>query len=141
MNNSNSDCIFCKIVKGEIPCHKIYEDEDFLAFLDIHPETPGHTLIITKKHFKTMLDLPEDLLCKIIKKVQKITKVVLDITGYKAFNLVVNTGKDAGQLVDHVHFHIIPRIEGDDRKFYIPPIKYKNKQEIKKLATKIKNSL
>jgi len=135
-----SDCIFCKIIKKEIPCYKIYENDDIISFLDINPVSPGHILVTPKKHYNAILDLPEDLLCKIVKSINKITKVVLQVIECEAFNLVVNTGKNAGQLIDHVHFHIIPRLNGDKRKLCLSPIKYK-KGEIEELKKKIINKL
>lgn len=134
------DCIFCKIVKEEIPCDKIYEDEYVISFLDINPASPGHSIVIPKKHYNTLLELPEEELCEIIKAVQKISKVVLQVMNTKAFNLVVNTGKDAGQLVDHVHFHIIPRLKDDKRKFYLSPIAYKDNEK-EEIMDKIKSIL
>lgn len=134
------DCIFCKIIHGEIPSDKIYENEFVLAFLTIKPSSPGHVLVIPKEHYNTFLDLPEKILIEIIKATQKITKAVLQVTDTKAFNLVVNTGKDAGQLVDHVHFHIIPRLKDDKRPFYLSLIKYKAGQK-EQILEKIKKVL
>ena len=134
------DCIFCKVIKGEIPCDKIFENDFVLAFLDIKPASPGHALIIPKKHYNTILDMPEKELCETIKVIQKIAKAVLKVVGTKAFNLVVNTGKDAGQLIDHVHFHIIPRLKDDKRKFYLDPIPYKKGQK-EEIMDKIKKVL
>jgi histidine triad (HIT) family protein len=126
------ECIFCKIIQGDVPCDKIYEDEHILSFLDQHPVSPGHSLIISKKHYETFLDIPNDLLCEIIKAVKKVGKAVMKATNAEGFNLHVNTGKVAGQFVFHVHFHIIPRFEGDKIDYICPPIKYKpgQKQEI-----------
>lgn len=107
------DCIFCKIVAGEIPAYKIYEDDDVLAFLDIVPVNPGHTLVIPKKHHPNFVDLPEELACKIVKVIKKITPAILSGVGSKDFNLGLNNGKTAGQLVEHFHWHIMPRLEGD----------------------------
>lgn len=126
------ECIFCKIVHGEIPSYKIYEDDFVLAFLTINPSSPGHTLVIPKKHYNTILDLPKKELCEIIKTIQKIAKAILEAVETKAFNLVVNTGKDAEQFIDHAHFHIIPRFKDDKIRYESPAIKYKEgqKQEI-----------
>jgi histidine triad (HIT) family protein len=140
----SDDCIFCKIIRGEISCNKILENNTVFAFLDNNPATIGHTLVIPKEHFNTILDLPEDLLCEIIKSTQKITKAVLKATNHKAFNLIVNTGKDAEQLVDHVHFHIIPRYDGDKISYSTPPTKYKEGQKeevLHKIINELKNSL
>ncbi len=107
------ECIFCKIAKGEIPCHKVYEDKEVIAFLDVLPASKkgGHTLVIPKKHYDTIEDVPEDLLDKIMKAAKKISVALLkDADGV---NIVQNNKKAAGQIIPHVHFHIIPRHNGD----------------------------
>ena len=101
-------CIFCKIAKGEMPSHIRYEDEDLLAFDDINPKAPFHVLIIPKKHLKNLnhiSKIDEELLGKMLLVVQKITKEngIAD-SGYK---VVINNGKESGQLVDHLHLHIL----------------------------------
>ncbi len=108
-----SDCIFCKIIKGEIPSHKVYEDDDVYVLLDINPVSKGHSLVIPKEHYEKLGQIPEDLVAKIMKTVKKIAHATLTAEGYTGFNLVQNNDKTAGQLVPHVHFHIIPRKEGD----------------------------
>lgn len=107
------ECIFCKIVAGEIPSHKIYEDDDLIAMLDIMPVHPGHTLVIPKKHFANILETPEDLSCKILELAKKIGKKVVEEFGADGVNITNNTHPAAGQSVPHVHFHIIPRYEND----------------------------
>lgn len=102
------DCIFCKIIKGEIPSKKVYEDEDILAFFDINPATPIHILVIPKKHIATLTDLkPEDgiIIAKIYEVINKIAK---DMKFEKdGFRIITNCGRDAGQEVMHLHFHIL----------------------------------
>ena len=101
------DCIFCKIINGEIPAYKIYEDEDVLAFLDINPVSVGHTLIIPKKHVLDVMDIEDKLLVKIISKAKDIANLInvkLDSSG---FTLVQNNG--SVQEVKHFHLHVIPR--------------------------------
>lgn len=112
------DCIFCKIVKGEIPCHKIYEDDEVLAFLDISPVNPGHTLVIPQKHYANLLQLPEAEAQLLIAKIKKIAPAVISGAGAEAFNLNLNNGKISGQEVAHVHWHIVPRFEGDGRQLW-----------------------
>ncbi len=136
----NSECIFCKIVNGEVPYDKIYENDYVIAFLNVKPSSPGHVLVIPKKHYNTMLDLPEDLLCDLIKTVQKISKAVLSVVDTDSFNLVVNTGKNAGQLVEHVHFHIIPRLKEDKRILSLSSVPYKDGQK-EQVLEKIKKVL
>jgi len=112
------DCIFCKIIAGEIPSTKIYEDEKVLAFLDINPINPGHTLVIPKTHSEDLLTASEDDLVAVIKAVKKIAPAVVRGVGAQGFNLGVNNGEAAGQIVNHLHFHIMPRFEGDGFKLW-----------------------
>lgn len=107
------DCIFCKIIKGEIPCYKIYEDENVLAFLDIAKEGYGHTLVVPKKHHDNIVDIPNEELNKCMDSVRKIANHYVKNCGFTGFNIVVNTNPSAGQSVMHLHIHIIPRKEGD----------------------------
>lgn len=107
------DCIFCQIVAGEIPAHKVYEDDDILAFLDITPVNPGHTLVIPKQHYASMLELPDELLCRLAQTVKKIAPAVLAAVNSDGFNLGLNNGPVSGQIVLHFHWHIMPRFNGD----------------------------
>lgn len=107
------DCIFSKIVSGEIPSVKVYEDEAVLAFLDINPISDGHTLVIPKKKFEKLHDCPAELLAELCSRLGKISKAVVAATGCDGYNVLCNNGRAAGQLIDYVHFHIIPRNEGD----------------------------
>lgn len=102
-------CIFCKIIKGEIPSYKIYEDENTYAFLDIADDAIGHTLVIPKKHYENVLDIPLDELNMVMASVQKIARHYVDKCGYTGVNIMNASGKDAQQSVFHLHFHIIPR--------------------------------
>jgi histidine triad (HIT) family protein len=103
------DCIFCKIVAGQIPCNKIYEDDSVLAFLDIGPISDGHTLVIPKEHFEKLDQCSPQTLMELSGCLGKIAKAVTAAAGSDGYNVLCNNGKAAGQLVDHVHFHIIPR--------------------------------
>ncbi len=107
------DCIFCKIVEKKIPSAIVYEDKHSLAFLDINPLNPGHTLVIPKKHYETIADIPEKDLVELAKAVRKVAIAVEKATGAQGLNVTQNNGKAADQLVPHSHFHIIPRFEGD----------------------------
>lgn len=109
----DENCIFCKIIKGEIPCAKVYEDNEVLAFLDITPIKKGHTLVIPKTHVKDLLEIDRQSFENLMTAVQKVAKAVMIATGDTAFNLGANNGPASGQLVAHFHFHIIPRHEGD----------------------------
>lgn len=107
------DCVFCKIVAGELPAHKVYEDDKILAFLSIEPVNHGHTLVIPKEHHKNLIDTPDDLLCEIILAVKKLAPAIVKAAGADGYNLGVNSERAAGQAVFHTHFHIIPRFLGD----------------------------
>jgi histidine triad (HIT) family protein len=111
-------CIFCKIIAGQIPCHKVYEDDVVLSFLDIGPLVIGHTLIIPKNHHATIMETPPDLLAALNLRLPKIAQAVLAATGTQACHILVNNGPAAQQSVNHLHYHILPRKEGDS--FHIP---------------------
>ena len=105
----HKDCIFCKIVRGEIPSHKVYEDDDVLAFLDISQVTKGHTLVISKKHYDNFLATPQEIMHKVMDVAQRIGQVQMMTLGAKGVNILSNVNKEAGQSVFHFHVHVIPR--------------------------------
>jgi len=111
---ADENCIFCKIAAGKIPCRKLFEDEYSLAFLDIEPASKGHALIIPKSHYPTLLDIPEMELGRAIATVQKVAAAAMKALHADGFNLVQNNRKAAGQAVHHLHFHVVPRFEGDN---------------------------
>ncbi len=108
---ADPNCIFCKIVAGQIPCHKVYEDDRVLAFLDVGPLSRGHTLIVTRAHYATLEQVPPDLAAACVVVVPRLAKAVLAATGATAWNLLQNNGRLAHQAVGHVHFHIIPKTD------------------------------
>ena len=134
------DCIFCKIAAGLIPVTKIYEDRILLAFLDIGPISDGHTLIIPKQHFEKLHDCPPDLLGQVSSRLGKIAKAVADALNADGYNLLCNNGSAAGQIVKHLHFHIIPRNTGDGLFDRWPAYKYKH-GKIEQIADKIRQNL
>lgn len=107
------DCVFCKIINGELPCSKVYEDEQVVAFLDIHPTRPGHTLVVPKTHCADVLDCHPDMLAQMAKVARKIAPAIIKATGSDGFNLSANNGRSAGQIIFHLHMHIIPRKSDD----------------------------
>jgi len=111
-----NDCIFCKIAKGEIPSEKIYDDDNFFAILDNSPKAEGHTLIISKNHYKNILDVPSSLGGDMLDVVKKIGLKLIRDKKVEGFNVCVNMGGVAGQTVHHFHAHIIPRRQGDGLK-------------------------
>jgi len=104
-----SDTIFGKIIRGEIPCHRVYEDEHVLAFLDVNPIARGHTLVIPKEAVATLDQLSDDSAAAIGRVLPRIARAVLAATGARAYNILQNNGAMAHQAVMHVHFHIIPK--------------------------------
>ena len=103
------DCIFCKIAKGEIFGKKIYENDNFVSFLDAYPVTKGHSLVVSKKHFKTFLDLPDNFGGELLDCIKKTALKVMKENDCSGFNVINNNFEIAGQVVKHVHFHVIPR--------------------------------
>ncbi len=109
------DCLFCKIVGGDIASERIMESENFVVIRDAFPKVEGHSLVISKKHFGSFVEMDEGL----DSEMMKLVRGLIEKEGWKEFNLVVNQGKSAGQVVGHVHFHILPRREGDGFSFGI----------------------
>lgn len=109
-----SDCIFCKIIKKEIPGKIIYEDDLCLAFLDITQTTKGHTLVIPKKHYQNFLEIDSDTLQSMIVVTQKLAKQIVHKVDASGCNILTNAGISAGQTVMHFHLHIIPRFDDSD---------------------------
>lgn len=105
-----AETIFSKIIRGEVPCHKIYEDAHVLAFLDIQPLSPGHTLVIPKEEAATVDQLSDDAAAAVGRVLPRISRAVLRATGAQEFNILQNNGAGAHQAVFHVHFHIIPKL-------------------------------
>ena len=134
-----NDCIFCKIIANEIPSHKVYEDDEALAFLDINPVNLGHTLVIPKEHHKDLSNTPTELAQKLIAVVQKITPAILGAVGSEGFNLGVNNGASAGQVVFHTHLHIMPRFSSDNHRLWQG--KDMSQDELKAVAEKIKSNV
>ncbi|MBI2551941.1 HIT family protein [Candidatus Uhrbacteria bacterium] len=133
------DCIFCKIISGELPSAKVYENDAVVAFLDIHPVRPGHTLVVPKIHCENLMDCNPEALSAMMEAAQKVARAVVSGTGAEGFNLGVNNGAAAGQVIFHLHLHIIPRSRGDGLALW-GQTEYKE-GEMVALAEKIKTSL
>ena len=121
---SADDCLFCKMVAGQVPIIKIYEDEVVLAFLDIGPISDGHTLVIPKQHFEKLHDCPPELLGQVGSRLGKIAGAVAAAMNSDGYNVLCNNGRAAGQVIEHVHFHIIGRNAGDGVFDRWPSYKY-----------------
>jgi histidine triad (HIT) family protein len=102
--------IFSKILDGEIPCHRVYEDDHVLAFLDIGPASRGHTLLIPKERVVGVHELSDDAAAAIGRLLPRLCRAVMKATGAESYNVLCNTGEPAGQVVQHVHFHVIPKL-------------------------------
>ena len=136
------DCIFCKIAKGIIPSHKIYEDDDVLAFLDISQTTKGHTLVIPKEHYDNFLCVPQEVMHKVMDVAQRIGQADIMMLGAKGVNILTNVNKEAGQSVFHFHVHVIPRY--DIKEGFKLEMKDNSNQEglsLPSLASEIKKGL
>ena len=109
----DSACVFCKIVAGEIPALRVYEDDQVLSFLDIGPLAEGHLLVIPKEHHLTLDEMSPEAVGAVTSVLPRLARAVTEITGAAGYNVLQNNGQVAGQEVGHVHFHVIPRCEGD----------------------------
>ncbi|MEK7569308.1 MAG: HIT domain-containing protein [Patescibacteria group bacterium] len=133
------DCIFCKIIRGEIPSTKIYEDGDAFAFLDIAPVNVGHTLVVPKQHFKNVYETPDEVLQKVMTAAKKIAEALKALPS-DGVNVTINNDSAAGQVVFHFHVHVIPRIAGDGFPLWHSRRPY-NEGEAKGTAEKIMRGL
>lgn len=136
-----SDCIFCKIIKGSIPSSRIYENNSTYAFLDINPASKGHVLVIPKRHVEDLADITHEELTDLFQAINKISRALpkaIDNTGY---NLLLNSGKDAGQIISHIHFHIIPRKKEDSLGFSNWPFLKFSGEHLNEIAGEITKNL
>ena len=110
------DCIFCRIVNGEVSCNKILEGDNFIVIEDAHPKLKGHLLVVSKKHFKTFLDIPSLMFNEFMDITKSAAIETMKVTKSEGFNLEMNNFEVAGQVVPHAHLHILPRKKGDGFK-------------------------
>ena len=135
---SEEECIFCKIIDGQIPSYKVYENDSILAFLDIFPLSYGHTIVIPKKHYYNFLDIPENDMGDFFKDLKIISALIKEKLKIDEFNLVQNNFPAAGQIIPHFHFHIIPRMKGDGPLKMIPGKIQAKEDDLRKIIQKIK---
>lgn len=133
-------CIFCKIAGGQIPAAKVLETDAVVAFLDIAPVAPGHVLVVPKEHYARLADTPPDVVAALAAELPRLTRAVLAATGAPALNVLQNNGREAGQVVDHVHFHLIPRRPGDDFRYTWPRTQYAE-GSVEQMRASIANSV
>ncbi len=113
-----NDCLFCKIISGDVSASKVYEDERALAFLDIAPTNRGHTLVVPKEHHRNIFDTPPETMCHMMKTSKRVAELVRQATGAGGVNVYMNNEPAAGQVIFHAHIHIIPRFEDDELKLW-----------------------
>ncbi len=136
------DCIFCQIVEGKIPCHKLYEDEQVISFLDIFPAGRGHSLIVPKLHYADLQEAPAGVwvLGQVMLVSQKVAAALTTALETEGFNIFLNNGEVAGQKIPHLHFHILPRYLQDGVRLQHPPYTYKE-GEIEQIRDKVTAAL
>jgi histidine triad (HIT) family protein len=137
---ADPNCPFCKIVAGEIPATKILETDEALAFLDINPLAPGHVLLIPKTHVTQIHEMKPSLAAAVMRHLPALGKAVKTATGCAGYNVLQNNGRPAHQAVFHVHFHVIPRNEGDEFGFTWPAGQY-DQGELEEMQEKIRAEL
>ena len=118
------DCVFCKIAEGKIACHEVYRDENVLAFLDSGPLAPGHLLLVPLAHYATMDEAPSEIAAALGAVLPRLTKAVRQAVGAPGVNVLQNNGRCAGQEVEHLHVHLIPRTAGDGLGYRWNPTRY-----------------
>ena len=119
MGKIEKDCVFCKIIKGEIKSEFLKESKNFAAIKDINPVAPGHALILSKEHYSTLLDVPNKLGNEMLEFAKSISSELLEKKLGDGFNIIMNNFSSAGQLVEHAHAHVIPRKKGDGIRFFV----------------------
>lgn len=137
MPSAVQDCVFCKIVAGDIPCAKVYENGSVLAFLDIAPAAQGHMLVVPKKHYATLLDLPPDEAEALMEGLRKSGGALRAVCKAEGFNCLQNNFPAAGQVVPHLHWHVIPRFQGDGLLKPWTPVSYADTGVMRNLAEKL----
>lgn len=131
------DCLFCKIASEDIPAHIIHSDASSIAFLDIHPQSPGHTVIIPPRHMETFLDMEESEVEGYWKGVKKTLGILKEHLEADGFTIGINHGKVSGQSINHLHCHIIPRYEGDEGGSIHSVVSYPSDETVKDVYQRI----
>jgi len=134
------ECIFCRIVRGELPSEVVYQTERVFAFLDIAPIAFGHVLVIPKEHYATLWEVPDALASELNQAWKQVGKAVMAATQATGLNVVMNNYASAGQVVHHAHWHLIPRREGD-QLYQVVQGEYESKNSMQKMAADIRQAL
>ncbi|MBI4133784.1 HIT family protein [Candidatus Uhrbacteria bacterium] len=132
-------CIFCEIIKGGIPSHRVFETDSVLAFLDIHPTNPGHTIVVPKVHHAAYSEAPDEVLADLARTVKQIAPAITQAVSASAWNLIVNNGRDSGQIIFHTHWHIVPRFADDGFRHWKGKAEYE--EQLPQVAEKIRTAL
>ncbi len=135
------DCLFCKIVAKEIPSTIVYEDDNVLVFMDIGPIIKGHALVVSRKHYDPVTQTPDDVLAKLHQVAKRIARAQVSGLGADGVNIMQNNGKAAGQVVPHIHVHVIPRFNNDGHHWNWNARKYDDVDEMAELARKMQKCL
>jgi histidine triad (HIT) family protein len=114
---ASNDCVFCRILAGELGAQKVFESDKVVAILDINPVAPGHVLVMPRAHHETLADLPEDVLAALTLATQRVARAAVRAQGAQGFNLFMNNHRCAGQAIPHAHYHVIPRRSNDGVRF------------------------
>jgi histidine triad (HIT) family protein len=134
---SHPDCVFCKIIAGTIPSARLYEDDRVLAIMDIGPIIKGHALVIPKTHYDPLMETPDEVLAELIAVVRRIAKAQVAGLGADGINVTQANGPSAGQVVPHIHFHVIPRFASDGHHWNWNAKRYDSPEELKQYAGRI----
>jgi histidine triad (HIT) family protein len=134
----NTDCIFCRIVGGELPSSGVYADEHVIAFLDIGPIVKGHTLVVPRRHFQYVYDIPADELARVVAVVKKVASAQRRALGCDGVNVTQANGRCAGQVVPHLHFHVIPRFDDDGHHWNWKSKSYDAPEEMRAVADRLR---
>ncbi|WP_027370629.1 HIT family protein [Desulfovermiculus halophilus] len=134
------ECIFCRILRGEVPCEKVYATSNVLAFLDVAPISAGHTLVVPAHHYPTLWEVPDDLATELHKALRVVGDAILKAVQASGLNVVMNNFASAGQVVPHAHWHLIPRHEGDNL-IHVVQGQYGSDQEMQNTAQDIRRQL
>ena len=141
MDEVNGNCIFCRIIKKDIPNAIIYENDKFLGFMDKYTINHGHTLIVPKQHYDNILEMPAEIVGEMFSLIPSLAKAITSVIESDGFNINQNNGKSANQIVPHVHVHIVPRYSAEKVKGQWPTRKIAKMEELQELALKITESI
>ena len=136
-----ADCVFCKIVNGEIDAHVVFENEHAVAFLDANPVVDGHTVIVPKKHVERFSDTPREIIGGLFSAVREVNRAIIESRDADGANVGLNDGKAAGQAIPHTHVHVIPRYSGDGGGSLHSIVKGEAGEDLKKVAEGLKSAI